>query len=187
MRVISATNRDLSQAVANGTFREDLYYRLKVISINIPPLRERIEDIPVLTEFFLRNIAAKMNKKIQTFENEILSMMMRYPWPGNIRELKNLIESAVVVSNETVICEDDIEGTDLYNYNLEIEKTSNIDITYKQDSGIDLKSNERELIIAALKKANWVQKDAARLLGISNRVINYKIQKMQIDCKTRTY
>jgi len=186
VRIISATNQDLSEAVEKGTFREDLYYRLKVILIKIPPLRERVEDVLALSDNFLKMFSKKMKKAVPKFEDNIIDMILRYPWPGNVRELKNFIESSVAVSSGGVICEDDIEGTDLLSNNNRSAKT-NVSVSTKSNDNINLKLNERELVIAALKKSNWVQTDAAKLLGISKRSINYKIQKMKIDCKARSY
>jgi len=182
VKVVSATNKDLLEAVEKGTFREDLYYRLKVISIKIPPLRERIDDIPVLADYFLRIFSEKMNKNVLQFEDNIMEIMLRYPWPGNVRELKNFVESAVAVSSSEIICEKDIHGTDMQNSEKGEGKTTG-SVSFGKAENINLKSNERELIIAALKKSNWVQKDAAKLLGISSRVINYKIKKMKIELK----
>jgi DNA-binding NtrC family response regulator len=182
VKVVSATNKDLLEAVEKGNFREDLYYRLKVISIKIPPLRERIDDIPVLTDYFLRIFSEKMNKNVLQFDDNIMEIMLRYPWPGNVRELKNFVESAVAVSSSEIICEKDIHGTDLLNSEEGGGKTTG-SVSFGKAENINLKSNERELIIAALKKSNWVQKDAAKLLGISSRVINYKIKKMKIELK----
>jgi DNA-binding NtrC family response regulator len=186
VKIVSATNKDLLEAVEKGTFREDLYYRLKVISIKIPPLRERIEDIPVLIDYFLGMFSKKMNKKVRKVENNIMEMALRYPWPGNVRELKNFVESAVAVSSSDVICEKDIQVTDLGCYDKGLVKTSTLDLNGKEEN-INLRLNERDLIITALKQSNWVQKDAAKLLGISSRVINYKIKKMKIEYKANTY
>jgi DNA-binding NtrC family response regulator len=182
VKIVSATNKDLLEAVEKGTFREDLYYRLKVISIKIPPLSERVEDIPVLTDYFLKMFSEKMNKNVHKFNENIKEIMLRYPWPGNVRELKNFVESAVAVSSSKIICEKDIQGTDLLNNEKELIKATDSVFIGKEEN-INLKLNERELIISALKKSNWVQKDAAKLLGISSRVINYKIKKMKIVLK----
>ena len=103
IRIITATNKNLEQAVKNGTFREDLYYRLNVVEITIPPLRERTEDIPKLSIEFLQRITKKYNKNITEFSPEVLKIFLKYPWPGNIRELQNAIETAVVLSNTTII------------------------------------------------------------------------------------
>ncbi|MDK2819045.1 MAG: sigma-54-dependent Fis family transcriptional regulator [Spirochaetota bacterium] len=106
IRIITATNKNLEQAVKNGTFREDLYYRLNVVEITIPPLRERTEDIPKLSIEFLQRITKKYNKNIIEFSPEVLNIFLKYPWPGNIRELQNAIETAVVLSNTTIITKD---------------------------------------------------------------------------------
>ena len=107
-RVICATNKDLESAVREGTFREDLYYRLNVFSINLPPLRERKSDIPLLAQYFIRMYAKSMNKNILTASPEILEMLTRYDWPGNVRELRNVIERAMVGAKGTEIDADDL-------------------------------------------------------------------------------
>jgi DNA-binding NtrC family response regulator len=185
VRIISATNKKLSEAVEKGTFRKDLYYRLNVIAIKIPPLRERAEDVPILTDYFLEMFSDKMGKRPKQFQNHILEMMLDYPWPGNVRELRNFVESAVAVSNGEYIDEEDIEGTDLLNYSMEENDDKNDSISDMEDGNLNLELNERKLIVAALEKSNWVQKDAAKLLGINSRVINYRIKKMKIDCKAK--
>ena len=108
IRIITATNKNLEEAIKNGTFREDLYYRLNVVEITIPPLRERIEDIPELATKFLNNIAKKYNKNITGFTPEVLKIFLKYQWPGNIRELQNAIETAVVLSTTDIITKDSL-------------------------------------------------------------------------------
>jgi two-component system response regulator HydG len=102
-RIIAATNRNLKRAIEEGTFRADLYYRLNVISIHVPPLRERIEDIPFLAQFFLERFSSEVNKNIDSFAKESLDFLRRYPWPGNVRELQNAIERAVVLCKKRQI------------------------------------------------------------------------------------
>ena len=108
IRIITATNKNLEEAVKNGTFREDLYYRLNVVEITIPPLRERAEDIPELATQFLNKISKKYNKNISGFDPEVLKIFLKYPWPGNIRELQNAIETAVVLSTADIITKDSL-------------------------------------------------------------------------------
>ncbi len=166
IRVIAATNADLEAKVEDGSFRSDLYYRLKVISIKLPSLRERKEDIPGLVQIFLSEFSRKTGKKIIGIDKRAMNILFSHQWPGNVRELKNIIESAVVLCKGSTIGPDEILLSGIG------EK--------KEENLNTLESQEKTLVIQALKKANWVQKDAAALLGISRRVINYKIKKYNI-------
>jgi len=178
VRVITATNRNLPQMVANGQFREDLYYRLNVVSIDMPPLRERKDDIPQLANFFLRRFAGELKKKIDGLSPDALKLLMRYNWPGNIRELENAIERAVLLT----------EGPHLSNADLRLGELSTSapssdgsPVVKIPPTGIALEEIERQALIEALKMSNWVQKDAAELLAISPRVMNYKIKTLAIE------
>jgi len=166
IRVLAATNADLEAKVEDGSFRPDLYYRLKVISIKLPSLRERKEDIPGLVQIFLSEFSRKTGKKIMGIDKRAMNMLFNHQWPGNVRELKNIIESAVVLCKGTTIGPDEILLSGIRE-----QKEENLNT---------LESQEKTLVIQALKKANWVQKDAAAILGISRRVINYKIKKYNI-------
>ena len=166
IRVLAATNADLEAKVEDGSFRPDLYYRLKVISIKLPSLRERKEDIPGLVQIFLSEFSRKTGKKIMGIDKRAMNMLFNHQWPGNVRELKNIIESAVVLCKGTTIGPDEILLSGIGE-----QKEENLNT---------LESQEKNLVIQALKKANWVQKDAAAILGISRRVINYKIKKYNI-------
>jgi two-component system response regulator AtoC len=178
VRLIAATNRDLSTMVANGQFREDLYYRLNVVTIEMPPLRERKEDIPALANFFIRRFAGELKKKIQGPESEALKLLMRYHWPGNIRELENAIERAMLLADGTHIAVDDLRLGETGTPGSPRETASIVKIP---PTGIPLEEVERLALIEALKMSNWVQKDAAELLAISPRVMNYKIKTLGID------
>ncbi len=171
IRVIAATNADLKQKVREGKFREDLFYRLKVITVEIPPLRDRKEDIIGLARVFLDEFSGKTGKKISEFEKEAVDMLMGHSWPGNVRELKNVIESAVVLSRDEVISPSVILLTDME------EETETV---MKEDLN-PLEIQEKAMVIDALRKAKWVQKDAADILGISRRVMHYKIKKFNIQ------
>ena len=177
VRVIAATNRNLPQMVANGQFREDLYYRLNVVSIDMPPLRERKDDISALATFFLRRFAGELKKRVDGLSPDALKLLMRYNWPGNIRELENSIERAVLLS----------EGR---GHQHRSAPRRAVDLGAVGDgspvvkippTGIALEEIERQALIEALKMSNWVQKDAAELLNISPRVMNYKIKTLQIE------
>jgi DNA-binding NtrC family response regulator len=173
IRVIAATNVDLRQKVKDGTFREDLFYRLKVITIELPPLRDRKEDIIGLARMFLVEFCTKSNKKITGFTKEAIDLLMVHQWPGNIRELKNVIESAVVLSKGDTIDEDVILLNDMQDDPPDSEE--------EEGDLNPLEIQEKAMVIDALRKANWVQKDAADILGISRRVMHYKIRKFGIQ------
>ena len=172
-RVIAATNADLAQDVAEGSFREDLYYRLRVVTVNVPPLRERKEDIPILAEHFAESFCKAQGMAPLAIPRETMDFIKEYSWPGNIRELKNAIEAAIVVSNDGVLTPDD----------LQVAPASKPGKARQEAMSLD--ESEKLAIIRALEKSNWVQKDAAPLLGVSRRALNYKIQKYAIEIPTR--
>jgi DNA-binding NtrC family response regulator len=175
VRIISATNRDLMQRMQQGLFREDLYYRLNVVAIRLPPLRERDGDIALLIHFFLKKYAGQMNKKIRGIEAAAMRKLSRYHWPGNIRELENAMERAVLLAEDETITTEDL------NLFFADENASGVDETVKLPAGgIRLEAAERDLIVQALQRCGWVQKDAAELLGVSSRALNYKIKRFGI-------
>jgi Nif-specific regulatory protein len=178
VRLVAATNRDLSAMVAQGLFREDLYYRLNVVSIEMPPLRERKEDITALANFFIRRFTAELKKKIDGLEPDAQKMLMRYNWPGNIRELENAIERAMLLSEGHLISADDLRLGEVATTQTAREAQAPVRIP---PTGIPLEEIERAALIEALKMSNWVQKDAAELLDISPRVMNYKIKTLGIE------
>ena len=170
IRVIAATNADLKAKVHEGAFREDLYYRLKVITIEMPPLRERKEDIIGLSQIFITEFSSKTGKKVSGITKDAMNMLLAYQWPGNVRELKNIIESSVVMSSSDMITPQDIMPSGIFN-----------SAASKNEEGLNtLEAQEKAMVIHALKKARWVQKDAADILGISRRVMHYKIRKYNI-------
>jgi two-component system response regulator AtoC len=178
VRLIAATNRDLPTMVAAGTFREDLYYRLNVMPIDMPPLRERKEDIQALAGFFIRRFSGELKKKVEGLEPEALKLLMRYNWPGNIRELENAIERAMLLADGHHIAVDDLRLGDQASAGAPREAASIVKIP---PTGIPLEEIERLALVEALKMSNWVQKDAAELLAISPRVMNYKIKTLGIE------
>ena len=178
VRLIAATNRDLPAMVESGAFREDLYYRLNVVAIEMPPLRERKEDVGALAGFFIRRFSGELKKKVEGLEPDALKLLMRYHWPGNIRELENAIERAMLLADGTHISTEDLRLGDTGASGSARESASIIKIP---PTGIPLEDIERLAIIEALKMSNWVQKDAAELLAISPRVMNYKIKTLGID------
>jgi two-component system, NtrC family, response regulator AtoC len=178
VRLIAATNRDLPSMVEAGQFREDLYYRLNVVTMEMPPLRERKDDIAALSNFFIRRFSGELKKKIQGLEPEALKLLMRYQWPGNIRELENAIERAMLLAEGSHIAVDDLRLGDTGPTGAPRDNASVVKIP---PTGIPLEEVERIALIEALKMSNWVQKDAAELLAISPRVMNYKIKTLGID------
>jgi len=173
VRVIAATNRDLRQMVADGRFQEDLYYRLNVIPIHIPPLRERREDVPALVEHFIAKHAQRAGKRIDGVAPGVLEMLRGADWPGNVRELENTVERAVVLSQAAVVSVDAVRilapasatPTGLPSLNLR----QNIDWV------------ERETVRRALDAASGVKKDAAETMGISQRALSYYLAKHRVD------
>jgi transcriptional regulator with GAF, ATPase, and Fis domain len=173
VRVIAASNRDLRQMVADGRFQEDLYYRLNVIPVHIPPLRERREDIPALVEHFIAKHAQRAGKRIDGVAPGVLEMLRAADWPGNVRELENTVERAVVLSQTPVVSVDAVRilapassaPAGLPSLNLR----QNIDWV------------ERETVRRALEAAAGVKKDAAETMGISQRALSYYLAKHRVD------
>ncbi len=180
VRLIAATNRDLPAMVAAGGFREDLYYRLNVVSIQTPPLRERKEDILPLAMSFLRRFGNELKKRLDGLDPEAQKLLMRYNWPGNIRELENAIERAALLAEHGAVTADDLRLGDFQSPGARESSVVRIPPT-----GIALEDIERQALTEALKMANWVQKDAADLLSISPRVMNYKIKTLGIELPRR--
>src|SRR6478735_2318726 len=168
--------------VQSGHFREDLYYRLNVVSIEMPPLRERKDDIVPLASSFIRKFAAELKKKIEGLEPDAQKLLMRYNWPGNIRELENTIERAMLLAEGRAIAADDLRLGETPTPGNSREHAPVVRIP---PTGIPLDDVERFALIEALKMSNWVQKDAAELLSISPRVMNYKIKTLGIDFPRR--
>jgi Nif-specific regulatory protein len=179
VRVVAATNRNLATMVGNGQFREDLFYRLNVVAIEMPPLRERKDDIPALAEFFIRRSAGEIKKRIDGLEADGLKLLMRYNWPGNIRELENSLERAVLLAEGPGITKDDLHLGELTTTDPTSGERS--PVVRIPPNGIPLEEIERQSLVEALKMSNWVQKDAAELLAISPRVMNYKIKTLGIE------
>jgi two-component system NtrC family response regulator len=176
VRVIAATNRDLEKAMREGAFREDLYYRLNVVSIVIPPLRERREDIPALLEYFIGKYNRENRKQISGMATEARDLLMRYEYRGNVRELENIIERAVVLAKKGIITTADLP--------MHIRPTGNegaLPVRKQLGSLTEtLETVERGLIIEALRETGGVQTRAAEKLGIGERVLRYKLKKYKI-------
>jgi len=174
VRVIAATNRNLRKMVADGAFLEDLYYRLSVIPIEIPPLRERREDVPALVEHFIRKHEQRTGKRVERIEDEAMRQLREYAWPGNVRELENTLERAVVLSTGPVIqaAEISMQGA---------MAASPAPALPSQRLHDNVEWAERESVCLALRSASGVKKDAAEILGISQRALSYYLAKYAID------
>jgi DNA-binding NtrC family response regulator len=173
-RLIVATNVDLEKAVKDGRFREDLYYRINVIPIRLPPLRERAEDIPQLAEFFLRRYSRRFRKRIEGITDSTIAMLGKYWWPGNIRELENLIERLVAVSERDYISEEDLP-LEFHFAQLEPEGAGTQNLF---DSAT--KAFERNFILRALEKCGWNVAGTAEYLGTPLSTLKYKMEKLDV-------
>lgn len=172
VRVIAATNQNLEDLIAQGKFRKDLYYRLNIISIEVPPLRERKVDIPLLAGDFISKHSKHMNKKIDGLSNETLSRLMNYDWPGNIRELENVIERAIILSNGQIITPEDLPE---FLNNLKQKEALDADNNLKLKDA--LKSPEKDLILKALNSVDWNRNEAARILDINRTTLFKKMRQ----------
>jgi Nif-specific regulatory protein len=175
VRVIAATNRNLEELISQGKFRQDLYYRLNVISIHIPPLRERKTDIPLLVDYFIDKYSKANRKKIKRISTSAIDMLMAYHWPGNVRELENCIERAVLLANDEVIHGHHLPPT------LQTAEASGT--RYRGTLQAALDNLERELILDTLKSYRGNMAKAARELGITERVMGLRVKKHGIDLK----
>ncbi len=180
VRIIAATNKSLVEEIEKGRFREDLYYRVNVLNIHLPALRERIEDIEPLAYYFLDRHCRNLKKKTQGFSDAALNALRGHKWPGNIRQLSNILERAVLLTDSPVLDVQNIAlGTAPAPVRADVE--SNPEESIRSGKRVfSLSENERHLIVDALEKNLWIQKDAAKELGISRRVLNYKIKKLAI-------
>lgn len=175
VRIITATNRNLEDLVERGLFREDLYYRLNVFPIYVPPLRERTTDIIPLAEFFLEKYAAEYGKEIKRLSSPAIDLLVQYHWPGNVRELENVIERAVIVCDEEVIRS--------YHLPRSLQTAESSKTKTHRTLAQAVRNLEIELIVEALKETRGNQSEAARLLDTSLRILNYKIRKYGINPK----
>ena len=180
VRIISATNRDLATRVKEGFFREDLFYRLNVVVMSLPPLRKRKEDIPLLIEHFLRKYAQANNKRMEGLTSEAQDMLLKYDYPGNVRELENILERAVVIARDDLIALEDLpfRDTDLSEY-----------AAMKTEGGVlrqALDDLERKMITSAMAKADNHQTKAAEILGLSERMLRYKLKKYALKSDSST-
>lgn len=174
-RVIAATNKDLWKMVKEGTFREDLYYRLNVANIKVPPLRERKSDIPLLVEYILRKINQELNKGIKKVEKGALKRMMEHDWPGNVRELENVLTNVALNTPGEVILEEAISPL------LGQKPTGHPDLRYELSKKQNLKDLEREHIIEVLKQTHWHLGKACEVLGVSRPTLRHKLKVYEIS------
>ena len=172
-RILAATNRDLRMGLEDGTFRADLYYRLDVIGIHLPPLRQRPEDIMGLAEGFLAHFARELDRSVRGFTPDAQDHMQRHGWPGNVRELRNVVERAVLMSNG-----EEVSVTDLALFASREEPDGSSFRLELPEEGIALRDIERMAVEEALRRCDYVQKDAAELLQVSKRKLNYAVHKM---------
>ena len=175
VRILTATNKELDKLIKEGLFREDLFYRINVVSIDIPPLRDRKEDIPLLIKYFIKKYAGKNRKEITDISKDALAQLMRYDFPGNIRELENLIERAVILSRKSLITVNDIALT------VEDDEISGfIDLSRGIDLPREIENYEKKIIIETLRQTASNQSEAARRLQINERTLRYKLNKYNL-------
>jgi len=182
IRLVTATNINLKEAVEEGRFREDLYYRLNVVNIHLPPLRERTEDIPVLAAHFLKKFSQENNKEVTGFSPEAMQALSAYHWPGNVRELENVVERSVVLAKEPVIAYQDLPA-ELKEESEQFKSAADM-LPSELDLSETLEKIEAALIRRALVQSSFVQVKAADRLGISKSLLQYKLKKYNISGKS---
>jgi Nif-specific regulatory protein len=173
VRVIAATNRDLQTEIRTNKFREDLFYRLNVVSVRMPALRERREDVPVLSEFFASRFGQKLGRPVNGVSREAVSLLTAYDWPGNVRELENAIERAVVLGTEMTIVPDDLPGELL---EMAPHSTGGPEVGYHAA----VREAKRQIILRAIEQAGGSQKDAARLLEVNPTYLSRLIRNLDL-------
>ncbi|HWH59996.1 MAG TPA: sigma-54 dependent transcriptional regulator [Terriglobales bacterium] len=180
-RFIFATNRNLQQEIAAGNFRQDLFYRMEGITIHLPALRERAEDIPALVEYFLQKYGQRYATRIPAISPEIMDRLQAYHWPGNIRQLENLIRRYVVLGSEQAALTDLVNSPrDVFQFTL----PPNVRVSLKEITRQAVRQVERQVIEKALHATGWNRKRAAKMLGISYRAFLYKLEEARICCPT---
>ena len=169
VRILAATNKDLLKEVTDGSFREDLFYRLNVIPIHLPPLRERRNDIPLLARYFLRRFSTEQDKEIKDFSSEAMRLLLDYAWPGNVRELENSIEHTAVLAKRSKVEISDLPSS-----------IGDVASTLVPEAPGTIIENEKKLLQEVLQECDWNKKKAALQLGISRSTLYEKIKKYQI-------
>jgi DNA-binding NtrC family response regulator len=175
VRLVAATNQDLRAALEQGTFREDLYYRLNVVPINIPPLRERKQDIPFLANHFIKKLVPDTGSQVESITDAGMEKLLSYHWPGNVRELENVIERSLVMAGGTQL---DADGIKL---EAAPRPRSQGDASGFLPAGMTLDEYEQELIREALKRADGNKSQAARLLGLTRNALRYRLTQMGLE------
>jgi two-component system response regulator PilR (NtrC family) len=180
VRILSATHKNLAQLVAEGRFREDLFYRINVIEMRVPSLRERTEDIPELAESILQRLSRRMNMDVPQLDSEALQILEKYPFPGNVRELENVLERAVTLCVGGVITADNIK------VRTSVRPPTEAPLAVPTPAGTgalgdQLEDIERDAIVKALEKTRYNKTAAAKLLGMSFRALRYRIKKLGIE------
>ena len=178
IRVICATNKDLKLLVSENKFREDLYFRINVVGINIPPLRKRKQDLPLLFKYFIEKFNNELDRKIKGLSGEAEKMLVDYPYPGNVRELSNIIESSMVLSNKDKIGVEDLPE-EVINYKRVRDDLPQLEID--DLVGLPLAEVEKKVIYANLLQNNGHRKNTALVLGISEKSIRNKIKEYNIE------
>lgn len=177
VRIIAATNTDLEKLIEQKIFREDLYYRLNVIKIELPPLRSRKEDIPLLVKHFIELFSKENNKQVEDVSEDVMKILMDYDWPGNVRELENVIERAVVLCKSKIITREVLPSFLVDGRRIKLDEI--------YDSNLNLKENitefQKKLILSALEKSGGVQKRAAQLLGLKPTTLNEMLKRLRIN------
>lgn len=183
VRILSATHKNLSAEVEQGTFRQDLFYRINVIELTVPPLRERMDDLRILSEFMLDKIAANYGLEHISIEQAALAKLSDYNYPGNIRELENILERAAALCENAQIKVADVElPTQIVQPSEQEDSPTDSSISFSQDQLEDyLENKEKQAIVAALEKTRWNKTAAAKLLGISFRQLRYRLKKLNLD------
>ena len=186
VRIITATNKDLKDEVERGNFREDLYYRLNVLHIHVPPLRERIDDIPLLANHFISKFAEQMNKPQLSISEEAVSFLTSLPWEGNIRELENSIERASILCNNDLIRPEDVQPDSVTGNHQELLADFNVDDILRPDVRLPdvLNALEEKMLLKAMEQADYIQTKAAQSLGITKSLLQYKMKKFGIKKKS---
>jgi transcriptional regulator with GAF, ATPase, and Fis domain len=174
VRILAATNRDLRAALEEGTFREDLYYRLNVVPINIPPLRERKEDIPFLAEHFVKKLSRDLGAKAESISEGAIQKLVEYPWPGNVRQLENVIERSLVLASGS-----HLEAADI---RLDTGQRAREPVAESfLPDGVSLEQHEQAIIREALRRAAGNKSQAARLLGLTRNALRYRLSQMGME------
>jgi two-component system response regulator AtoC len=185
VRIICITNRDIQKEIESGAFREDLYYRINVVNVQMPPLRRRLEDLPILVDYFLRQYAARFERRVQPISSAVMERFRQHHWPGNVRELENYMKRYVILESADAILAELEERTRApQNGGFHLPPVN--DFSLKKYSKLASQQAEHYLILEALKNTRWNRKRAAELLGISYRALLYKIKEAGLPQKKRS-